>query len=95
MEKYPDNTTFLEDLMDAKTPFDIAVMKFNMINNKWLLNDEGKVDKMKLAENSRLLGGEWFESCEKVSEGFLYFNERRSELYKELVDSIKPKGDKS
>ena len=95
MEKYPDNTTFLEDLMDAKTPFDIAVMKFNMINNKWLLNDEGKIDKMKLAENSHLIGGEWFEACEKVSEGFLYFTEREKALHKEFMDSIKPKGDKS
>ncbi len=94
MEKYPDNTTLVEDLNDAMNYLEDGVRRFTMINNKWLLNDEGKVDKMKLAENSHLIGGEWFEACEKVSEGFLYFTEREKALHKEFMDSIKPKGDK-
>jgi hypothetical protein len=36
--------------------------------NQYSQMAKGNVDKLKLAESSYLLGGKWFEACEKVSE---------------------------
>ena len=56
--------------------------------NQYSQMAKGNVDKLKLAESSYLLGGKWFEACEKVSERLLYFTERGKELHEEFMDSI-------
>ena len=56
--------------------------------NQYSQMAKGNVDKLKLAESSYLLGGKWFEACEKVSERLLYFTECGKESNEESMDSI-------
>ena len=69
------------------------------MNNKWLLNDEGEIDKEKLSKNDHLLGNEWLQQTAKLSDVTVWLGELTQKIRENTVEKIreqyKEKGDKS